>query len=141
FGPGRAWGGSGGSAWLGQATLARQRGGGEGEGRVAPARAVRGSRRCAYGQLGGLVQAAARRWPLTPAILVSGTERGFGLGLAAAVAVEAAVLTGAATLFVVAGGGGRRRAAPPLPAPGGPRPGGGARGRGGRAPARRAVGP
>jgi hypothetical protein len=51
--------------------------------------------------------AAGRR--LTPAILVTGTGRGPSQGLAAAIAVEAAALTGAGTLFVEPGEGARRR--------------------------------
>jgi hypothetical protein len=46
---------------------------------------------------------------MTPAILVSGTDRRASLGLAAAVAVEAAALTGAGTLMVEAGQGAQRR--------------------------------
>jgi nitroreductase len=41
---------------------------------------------------------------MTPAILVTGAARGASLGLAAAVAMEAAVLTGAGTLLVEVGG-------------------------------------
>ena len=47
---------------------------------------------------------------MTPAILLTGTDRGASLGLAAAVAVEAAVLTGAGTLLVEVGESARRRA-------------------------------
>ena len=46
---------------------------------------------------------------MTPAIVVSGTDLSSSLGLAATVAVEAAVLTGAGTLLVEAGEGARRR--------------------------------
>jgi hypothetical protein len=46
---------------------------------------------------------------LTPAILTTGTGRGPSQGLAAAIAVEAAALTGAGTLFVELGAGARRR--------------------------------
>lgn len=62
----------------------------------------------------------ASGWRLTPAILAAGTERGPGLGLAAAVAVEAAVLIGAGTLLVEVGEGARRRG-PTLLASGGTR--------------------
>ncbi len=55
---------------------------------------------------------------MTQAIIAGGTERGSSLGLAAAVAVEAAALTGAPTLFVEAGEGARRRAPTLLAAPG-----------------------
>lgn len=51
--------------------------------------------------------ASGRR--LTPAIVTAGTDRGPSHGLAAAVAVEAAVLTGAGTLLVEVGEGARRR--------------------------------
>jgi hypothetical protein len=54
---------------------------------------------------------------MTPAILVSGTERRAGLGLAAAVAVEGAALTGAATLLVEIGESAHRRAPTLLAAP------------------------
>ena len=46
---------------------------------------------------------------MIPAILVTGTDRGPSLGLAAAIAVEAAVMTGAGTLLVEIGAGARRR--------------------------------
>ncbi|HSR22678.1 MAG TPA: hypothetical protein VLW53_03940, partial [Candidatus Eisenbacteria bacterium] len=53
-----------------------------------------------------------------PAILVGGSERRPSLGVAAAVAVEAAAITGAATLLVEAGEGARRRGSTLLAAPG-----------------------
>ena len=55
---------------------------------------------------------------MTPAILASGTERRASLGLAAAVAVEAAVLTGAGTLLVEVGEGAQRRGPTLLASPG-----------------------
>jgi hypothetical protein len=55
---------------------------------------------------------------LTTAILSSGTARGPSQGLAAAVAVEAAVLTGASTLLVEVGEGARRRGPTLLASPG-----------------------
>jgi hypothetical protein len=55
-----------------------------------------------------MVAITARR-RLIPAILVTGTDRGPSQGLAAAVAVEAAALTGAGTLLVAVGEGARRR--------------------------------
>jgi hypothetical protein len=51
----------------------------------------------------------AEGWRLIPVILVTGTDRGPSQGLAGAIAVEAAALTGAGTLLVEAGGGARRR--------------------------------
>jgi hypothetical protein len=53
-----------------------------------------------------------------PAILTTGTDRGASLGLAAAVAVEAFALTGAATLLIEVGEGARRRGPTLLAAPG-----------------------
>ena len=47
---------------------------------------------------------------MTPAILVSGTNRRPSLGMAAAVAVEGAVLTGAGTLLLQLGDAAQRRA-------------------------------
>ncbi|MDX6606478.1 MAG: hypothetical protein QOD14_1018 [Solirubrobacterales bacterium] len=55
---------------------------------------------------------------MTPAILATGTDRGPSLGLAAAVAVEAASLTGAGTLLIEVGDGARRRGPTLLAAPG-----------------------
>ena len=46
---------------------------------------------------------------MSSAILVSGADRRSSLGLAAAVAVEAAALTGAGTLLVELGEGAQRR--------------------------------
>lgn len=46
---------------------------------------------------------------MTPAIAVSGTDRRASLGLAAAIAVEGAALTGAGTLLVEVGEGAQRR--------------------------------
>jgi hypothetical protein len=46
---------------------------------------------------------------MTPAIIASGTDRRSSLGLAAAVAVEGAALTGAGTLLVQVGEGAQRR--------------------------------
>jgi hypothetical protein len=53
-----------------------------------------------------------------PVILASGTERGSSLGLAGAIAVEAAVLTGAGTVLVEVGEDARRRGPSLLAAPG-----------------------
>ena len=55
---------------------------------------------------------------LIPVILAAGTVRGPSLGLAAAVAVEAAVVTGAGTLLVEVGDAARRRAPTLLAVPG-----------------------
>jgi hypothetical protein len=55
---------------------------------------------------------------VTPALLATGTDRGPSLGLAAAVAVEAAVLTGAGTLLIEVGDGARRRGPTLLASPG-----------------------
>jgi hypothetical protein len=55
---------------------------------------------------------------MTTAILASGTERRASLGMAAAVAVEAAALTGAGALFVELGEGAPRRAPTLLATPG-----------------------
>jgi hypothetical protein len=52
-----------------------------------------------------------------PVILASGRDRGASLGLGGAVAVEAAALTGAATLLVEVGNGARRRGPTLLAAP------------------------
>ena len=54
---------------------------------------------------------------MTPAILVSGTDRRASLGLAAAVAVEGAALTGAGTLLVELGEAAQRRSPTLLAAP------------------------
>ena len=54
---------------------------------------------------------------MTPAILASGTERRASLGMAAAVAVEGAALTGAGTLLVELGEGAQRRGPTLLAAP------------------------
>ena len=54
---------------------------------------------------------------MTPAILASGTDRRASLGLAAAVAVEGAALTGAGTLLVELGEGAQRRSPTLLAAP------------------------
>jgi hypothetical protein len=54
---------------------------------------------------------------VTPALLVTGRDRRLSLGLAAAVAVEAALLTSAATLLVEAGERAQRRTATLLAAP------------------------
>jgi Transglycosylase SLT domain/D-alanyl-D-alanine carboxypeptidase len=56
--------------------------------------------------------------PVIPVILASGTERGPSLGLAGAVAVEAAVLTGAGTLLVEVGDAARRRGPTLVASPG-----------------------
>jgi transglycosylase-like protein with SLT domain/D-alanyl-D-alanine carboxypeptidase-like protein/putative Flp pilus-assembly TadE/G-like protein len=58
---------------------------------------------------------------MTPAILATGTDRGPSLGLAAAVAVEAAVLTGAGTVLIEVGDPARRRGPTLLASPGGRR--------------------
>jgi hypothetical protein len=55
---------------------------------------------------------------VTETILATGTDRGPSQGLAAAVAVEAAALTGAGTLLVEAGEGARRRGPTLLASPG-----------------------
>lgn len=55
---------------------------------------------------------------MIPAILATGRDRGPSQGLAAAVAVEAAVLTGAGTLLVEVGEGTRRRGPTLLASPG-----------------------
>ncbi len=55
---------------------------------------------------------------MIPAILAAGTDRGPSDGLAAAVAVEAAVLTRAGTLLIEVGEGARRRGPTLLAAPG-----------------------
>jgi hypothetical protein len=55
---------------------------------------------------------------VTPTLLVTGTDRGPSLGLAAAVAVEAAVLTGAGTLLIEVGDAARRRGPTLLASPG-----------------------
>jgi hypothetical protein len=55
---------------------------------------------------------------LIPAILATGRDRGPSIGLAAAVAVEAAVLTSAGTLLVEVGAGARRRGPTLLASPG-----------------------
>lgn len=54
---------------------------------------------------------------MTTAILASGTDRRGSLGLAAAIAVEAAGLTGAATLLIELGDGARRRGPTLMAAP------------------------
>ena len=54
---------------------------------------------------------------MTPVILASGTDRRASLGLAAAVAVEGAALTGAGTLLVELGEGAQRRSPTLLAAP------------------------
>jgi hypothetical protein len=54
---------------------------------------------------------------MTPAILATGSDRRSSLGLAAAVAVEAAVLTGAGTLLIELGEGAQRRGPTLLAAP------------------------
>ena len=54
---------------------------------------------------------------MTPAVLTGGTDRRASLGLAAAVAVEGAALTGAATLLVEIGEPARRRSPTLLAAP------------------------
>jgi Transglycosylase SLT domain/D-alanyl-D-alanine carboxypeptidase len=64
-----------------------------------------------------LVQAAARKPSVTPAILAAGTDRRPSLGLAAAVAVEAASVTGAGTIMVEVGEGAQRRGPTMLAAP------------------------
>ena len=46
---------------------------------------------------------------MTPVILTSGTQRRASLGMAAAVAVEGAILTGAGTLLAEVGEGTQRR--------------------------------
>jgi nitroreductase len=55
---------------------------------------------------------------LIPAIFATGADRGPSQGLAAAVAVEAAVMTGAGTLLVEVGAGARRRGPTLLASPG-----------------------
>ena len=55
---------------------------------------------------------------MTAVILASGTARGPSQGLAAAVAVETAVLTGASTLLMEVGEGARRRGPTLLASPG-----------------------
>jgi Transglycosylase SLT domain/D-alanyl-D-alanine carboxypeptidase len=55
---------------------------------------------------------------VTATILATGTNRGASQGLAAAVAVEAAVMTGAGTLLVEVGDGARRRGPTLLASPG-----------------------
>src|SRR5215207_10900469 len=54
---------------------------------------------------------------MTAGILATGTDRRPSLGLAAAVAVEAAALTGAGTLLIEVGEGAQRRGATMLAAP------------------------
>ncbi len=54
---------------------------------------------------------------MIPVILATGADRGPSLGLAAAVAVEAAALTGAGTLFIEVGEDARRRAPTLLASP------------------------
>ena len=54
---------------------------------------------------------------MIPVILASGTDLRTSLGLAAAVAVEAAALTGAGTLLIEVGEGARRRGPTLLAAP------------------------
>ena len=64
-----------------------------------------------------MVQAAAEGRPVTEAILATGRNRRPSLGLAAAVAVEAATLTGAGTLLLEVGEGAQRRGPTMLAAP------------------------
>jgi hypothetical protein len=73
---------------------------------------------------------------VTPAILVTGADRGPSLGLAGAVAVEAAVLTGAGTLLIEVGEAARRRGPTLLASPGARRIEDGLRAIGPRASAR-----
>ena len=65
-----------------------------------------------------MVSSPGRESSLIPVILAAGTVRGPSLGLAAAVAVEAAVVTGAGTLLVEVGDAARRRAPTLLAVPG-----------------------
>lgn len=73
---------------------------------------------------------------MIPVLIASGTERRASLGLAAAVAVEAAVLTGAGTLLVELGNGAQRRSPTLLAAAGARRVEEALRGAGRRASAR-----
>ncbi|HEX3562855.1 MAG TPA: transglycosylase SLT domain-containing protein [Solirubrobacterales bacterium] len=65
-----------------------------------------------------MVALSARKRPVTPAILATGTDRGPSLALAAAVAVEAAVMTGAGTLLIEVGETARHRRPTLLASPG-----------------------
>ena len=98
----------GGAARVGSGSLASHRRRRYGHGQVAPARTARRRRGCARRDFAGMVAIPARR-RLIPAILATGTDRGPSQGLAAAVAVEAAALTGAGVLLVEVGEGVRHR--------------------------------
>src|SRR5262249_52368736 len=82
------------------------------------ARTPRGAVSRACGQLPGLVETPARGRAITAVILATGSDRRLSLGLAAAVAVEAAAMTDAATLLAEVGASAQRRRAPLLAAPG-----------------------
>src|SRR6185369_12887004 len=105
------------AAWVGAGPLAGERGGRRRAGGGEAARATTGDRRCAHGELRGLVAVPVGIRQVTSVILATGSERRSSLGLAAAVAVEAARLTETGVLLIEVGEAAQRRGRTLLAAP------------------------